>query len=838
MVHGIRSALGAGHGAGRGRLPRRGVAAAATSFKVRVGQRGGSRGGPTSVDDEDLEEITLDSIVDFDEDRGQRREDRRPRREPTAQEESGLPKTQRWLIDPDFEGLMGPEDRPVEEAMPKEDLRRLLKEGSKKRSTMREPYKGYFDRRDLPQLDVKDLDQDGEFEGMTLEEIEDRVSRSLGTRTPKRPQRIWPADIPRQPPRDAEPARGAPVGPYASGPAAATAAAARSAAGPRPGAATGQRFPGGEERQPRPSSTWGRYPPEPRAGGSTGRRLGAERLEDLDPLEVQQLGRRGAQEQLLGGRGSQEQLLGGRGGRVIDPLLGAGVKSSQPAPPPNPKGRATHLSSWLMPAVIPKPRTPKEEIQKEEEFDDRANPSRVGNSKFTKMYKAVLRRLGSLPWHHVEGQLSWTDLSEKSWKDIGIDTPQGEKLARTLEGFGVAGPNVLQVTAAPILLRGVDAILTSMTGSGKTLAFLIPLLRAHVLPALNVSTELPQARLVKTWRPAPKQAESRPRLLIVAPSRELAAQTFRIVRDLLEPFPRLNCTLLLGGTNHMRQDESLKSRKPVVVVGTPGRIMDHASEGRLVLTELRAVVLDEIDSLLNVSRKDHMELLMEKITPLVQRVLVSATGAASQLTADFAMEHLREPYETIGPKNNLELPPRVLHLVNPAPDVNKKLLFLKRLSNSNPLPNGVLVFCNNFERARKVAEQLRYMNIPAEVLSGNRSKESRERAVRNMDTGKIDMLVATDIATRGLDFRGMTHVVNFELPGDSTAYAHRAGRCGRHGHNGIVISLAGGGTQNMRMSRYAAELNITLFEANVQDGELGTVEALPSPRTGGRPGRF
>merc|ERR1712107_339914 len=152
--------------------------------------------------------------------------------------------------------------------------------------------------------------------------------------------------------------------------------------------------------------------------------------------------------------------------------------------------------------------------------------------------------------------------------------------------------------------------------------------------------------------------------------------------------------------------------------------------------------------------------------------------------------------------------------------MGKKMRFLKRLSSSNPMPNGVLVFCNNAQRARKVADSLRYMDIPAEVLSGNRSKESREKAINNMDTGKIDMLVATDVATRGFDFREITHVVNFELPGDANTYAHRAGRCGRMGRNGIVISLAGGGADNYRLRKYVYQIGFELFESNVQDGEL------------------
>uniref|UniRef100_A0A7S2B195 RNA helicase n=1 Tax=Alexandrium andersonii TaxID=327968 RepID=A0A7S2B195_9DINO len=344
----------------------------------------------------------------------------------------------------------------------------------------------------------------------------------------------------------------------------------------------------------------------------------------------------------------------------------------------------------------------------------------------------------------------------------------------------------------------------------------------------TVNKATPVHMIPKVW--------AQPRLLVVAPSRELAAQIHRVVTDLLEPFPELNCTLLIGGANHARQDESLKYRLPAVVVGTPGRIMDHATEGRLDLNKLKSVVLDEIDMLLKVSRQDHLRLLVNALPPpsRAQRVLVSATGQCCDEAEEFAAEQLRAPWRSIGPRNEVEMPPRVLHLANGAPDVDKKMRFLRRLSTSNPMPNGVLVFCNNFERARKVAESLRYNDIPAEVLSGNRSKESREKAIKNMESGKIDMLVATDVATRGLDFRDVTHVVNFELPPDANTYAHRAGRCGRMGRNGIVISLGGGGASNHRLQKYMSTLQVDILEANVQSGELCIQTHKLSKRVGAR----
>lgn len=662
---------------------------------------------------------------------------------------------------------------------------RGMKEGPAFRERRRppprsEPYPGFFERRDLPRFDVSQIDANAELQSLSLEQLEAHVARRWRTRTP-----VERAAKPRSVLR---PARAVREGGGAGG----KGGSPQGRSGSR--AAAPQRF----------ASSWGSFPP-------------LTREERKDWLGY--------------GDSEKDEDTGEQGEGNADFNLASQAPPAAPEPAKAPK--KSKLETWLMPAPVLKRKMTEPETSKGvPSLDAGGMSARPGESKFAKMYRAALRKLGPLPWERVEGARSYTDPADESWRELGIDGAAGQQLVEAMQGFGIDGPNVYQAEAVPQVLLGDDVLMTSGTGSGKTLAFLVPVLHKHVLQLDGPSLQ----RVVDPKTPVhmiPK-VESRPRILVVCPSRELASQTHRVVQDLLSPFPYFNSTLLIGGANHLRQDESLKYRQPVVVVGTPGRIVDHAMEGRLVLRDLSAVVLDEIDMLLNVSRKDHLVMLMKKVGPphKTQRILVSATGGFTEWTETFAEQHMRIPWRHVGPRNALELPPRVLHLVNPAPDVEKKLLFLKRLANSNPMPNGVLVFCNNNERARKVAEQLRYMNIPAEVLSGNRSKESRERAVRNMDLGKIDMLVATDVATRGLDFREMTHVVNFELPGDAATYAHRAGRCGRMGRNGIVISLAGGGEHNVRLSRYAREAGLELFEANVQYGELGVVEAKPSARTG------
>jgi len=491
--------------------------------------------------------------------------------------------------------------------------------------------------------------------------------------------------------------------------------------------------------------------------------------------------------------------------------------------------RPKRLSSWLLNTKVPKEKDPtatRKLPQQESGSEDR-----VGSSVYRKMYKAVMRNYGPLPWERVEGQTSWLDPANQSWEELGMDSPESLTVMDLLQDFGVKTPNRLQSLALPAILSGSDVMLTSTTGSGKTLAFLLPLLHRFVFPLGQEDLRRYRSNLPHHLQP---KILSKPKILVVAPGRELSRQTARVIADLLKPFPQLNVTLLVGKDNHKRQDERLAERQPVVIVGTPGKLMDHSMEGRLILSELDAIVFDEVDALLSMSRKDHLQLLLQHIgvNEQAQRILVSASGSMEGNALDFAETILRDNWKLVGPRHGMELPKRVLHLVNGAPDVDKKLSFLRRLSTSDPACNSFIVFCNNHERVRKVAEQMdKQLGIPTEHLTGNRSKEARDMAIYRVAKGQVQALVSTDAAMRGLDFKDLTHVVNFELPGDAATYAHRAGRCGRMGFNGIVVSLASGGYQNKRLRSYADTLNFELFEANVNEGVLGADLSMTySPR--------
>lgn len=607
---------------------------------------------------------------------------------------------------------------------------------------------GYFNRRDLERLDMSQLDNRGELQQLSLEELEARVSRKSGrvvARTPVKPD---------------APAKG-------------IATKQREADTLQTDSDEGQED---LPRKPALRSTWGSYPPALRPDSAVSG--------DVVP-------------------GNQEAPFKGR---------------SRDVPK---KKRPRSLDGWLMSKGLGSKDRKKLATYDEDEVDEVPEGT---TSVYVKKLRAFMRKLLPLPWERVEGPQSWSDPSDQSWQDLGLHGRACQDVFRELERLGVHAPNYLQAAAVPPLLAGKDALLSSMTGSGKTFSFLLPLLSAHVLPLAKQSL----ARKIDRSLPVHKIKKVRvmPTLLVLSPGRELAVQTHNIIVELLKPFQELNCTLLIGGASHGTQDEVMKRRLPSVIVATPGRLLDHIMEGRLELHKLKAVVIDEVDALLSISRSDQVELLLGQLSNATgaQRVLASATGATSKNTSDFANSFLRGNWSAIGPTSSVELPTRVLHLVKDCPDIDRKFQFLKRLVQSHPAPLGILVFCNNNKRSQKVCSHLKFNGFSAAMISGNRSKQSRQRAIQWMENGDLDILVATDVAARGLDFKEITHVVNFELPGDYAGYAHRAGRCGRMGRNGIVISLASGGTKNVRMTRMSQDLGFELFEGNIVNMQLGVVE--------------
>ena len=332
--------------------------------------------------------------------------------------------------------------------------------------------------------------------------------------------------------------------------------------------------------------------------------------------------------------------------------------------------------------------------------------------------------------------------------------------AAILQREGITTATPVQQAAIPIALDGADLTAIAQTGTGKTLAF--------GLPALT--------RLSKSKR-------GRSRMLVLAPTRELAQQVERSLQPLAKAI-RLRTTCLVGGAGFGRQTDELR-RGADIVVATPGRLIDHMERGNLNLRELKILVLDEADRMLDMGFLPDIRRILKNASNDRQTLLFSATfpREIERLAKDFQVEPERvtigsvsSPAETIN---------QTLYTVKMA---EKRDLLVKLLQE--PGMHSVLVFIRTKHGTDRVAKHLRKSGIQAEPIHGGRTQGQRERTLDHFRKGKFGVLVATDVAARGLDVQGITHVVNFDLPRTFEDYVHRIGRTGRASTTGQALSFA------------------------------------------------
>ena len=348
----------------------------------------------------------------------------------------------------------------------------------------------------------------------------------------------------------------------------------------------------------------------------------------------------------------------------------------------------------------------------------------------------------------------------KTFRDLGVD----EQICAALEVAGITTPFPIQSLALPIGLSGHDIIGQARTGTGKTLAFGIPLLQ-HVAEA-------------------PATRPSAPVSLVVVPTRELAGQ----VAEDLRVAGRLGgarVATVYGGRAYEPQIDALRATVDIVV-GTPGRLLDLAGQRHLDLSGLRSLVLDEADKMLDLGFLPDVERILELTPPTRQTMLFSATmpGDVVQL----ARRHLRQPLHVRAEHGDEpDLVPLTVQHVFRAHQMDK-IEMLARILQANG--RGLsMVFCRTKRSADQVAEALTTRGFAAAAVHGDLGQGQRERAMRAFRNGKIDVLVATDVASRGLDVDDVTHVINYECPEDDKAYLHRTGRTGRAGRDGIAVTF-------------------------------------------------
>ncbi len=343
-----------------------------------------------------------------------------------------------------------------------------------------------------------------------------------------------------------------------------------------------------------------------------------------------------------------------------------------------------------------------------------------------------------------------------SFQSLGIAEP----LLRALATENYTTPTPIQEQAIPLVLKGDDVLGLAQTGTGKTAAFGLPLLQ-------------------KLAEGAQKPA---PRALILAPTRELAVQ----IEESLRTYGRhlkLRHGVLLGGINQSRQVEMLR-RGVDVLVATPGRLLDLVKQKHLNLGHIEILVIDEADRMFDMGFIKDVRRIVTLVPKKRQSMLFSATMPDD--VAHLVKEVLHQP-STVRIAPQKATADRIEQCVYFVEKQEKKALLTKLLADK--AMSRVIVFTRTKHTANRVSEQLEKSGFPAEAIHGNKSQNARQRALDNFRTGRARILVATDIAARGIDIDNITHVVNFELPDVAESYVHRIGRTARAGGAGIAISF-------------------------------------------------
>ena len=330
-------------------------------------------------------------------------------------------------------------------------------------------------------------------------------------------------------------------------------------------------------------------------------------------------------------------------------------------------------------------------------------------------------------------------------------------LQGVLESQGLATPTPIQATAIPVLLAGKDVIGQARTGSGKTLAFVLPL----------IARADPHVRAVQA--------------LVLVPTRELAIQVGSVLGPLASS-RHLRHTLLYGGRSLGPEQRALRSAQ--IVIGTPGRTLDHLRQGDLSLDRLSLLVLDEADEMLDRGFAPDVERILAHAPRKRQTALFSATLPA--WVAAIAARHVQDAV-TIEVDTGRPAPPEIEHVVYDI-DAAAKLDALRTLLDGRG-DEAVIVFGRTKHGVKKLAQRLEALGYPAAALQGNLSQNARERVMASFRSGAVPILLATNVAARGLDVPEVGQVINYELPESAEWFTHRVGRTGRMGRAGRAVTL-------------------------------------------------
>lgn len=370
------------------------------------------------------------------------------------------------------------------------------------------------------------------------------------------------------------------------------------------------------------------------------------------------------------------------------------------------------------------------------------------------MLETILRAL----WPDATGsvdRMTSTEETATTFTELGLS----DAVLKAVGDVGYETPSAIQAATIPHLLAGRDVVGLAQTGTGKTAAFALP-----ILSRLDVTQKNPQA-------------------LVLSPTRELALQVCEAFEQYAAHLRGVHVLPVYGGQAYGVQLSALR-RGVHVVVGTPGRIMDHLAKGTLDLSELKYLVLDEADEMLKMGFAEDVETILAETPDDKQVALFSATMPAQ--IRRISKKYLRDAEEiTVKNKTTTSANTTQRYLMVSYPQKVDALTRILEVENFE----GMIVFVRTKNETETLAEKLRARGYSAAAISGDVAQAQRERTVGQLKSGKLDILVATDVAARGLDVDRISHVINYDIPIDTESYVHRIGRTGRAGRSGAAISF-------------------------------------------------
>ncbi|WP_435930663.1 DEAD/DEAH family ATP-dependent RNA helicase [Dryocola sp. BD613] len=378
-----------------------------------------------------------------------------------------------------------------------------------------------------------------------------------------------------------------------------------------------------------------------------------------------------------------------------------------------------------------------------------------------------------------------TDIIETTFSDLGLNA----SILKALSDLGYEKPSPIQAECIPHLLGGRDVLGMAQTGSGKTAAFSLPLLH-------NLDPEL-----------------KAPQILVLAPTRELAVQVAEAMTDFSKHMHGVNVVALYGGQRYDVQLRALR-QGPQIVVGTPGRLLDHLKRGTLNLSNLKGLVLDEADEMLRMGFIEDVETIMAQIPEGHQTALFSATmpEAIRRITRRF----MKEPQEV-----------RIQSSVTTRPDISQSYWTVHGMRKNEALVrfleaedfDAAIIFVRTKNATLEVAEALERSGYNSAALNGDMNQALREQTLERLKDGRLDILIATDVAARGLDVERISLVVNYDIPMDSESYVHRIGRTGRAGRAGRALLFVENRERRL-LRNIERTMKLTIPEVELPNREL------------------